>query len=219
MTTSSHAVEAKPSVPVIVYLYADRFVTKHPVLIEGTSIPCSKVRVQRGELVVRLLSSAFWSLRQQGLIHMELVESRSPRRIFRRPEVRLVTLKRVERPGLEGALIANLEDEDTAHEVICRWSELGSTDPRHDVIAEVVKEAVAMGLIREVEGAGGVLTRLLGDRVGLEPDCDRIAAFQNRFQELASSWREFQGREKPLHDGLTGQCKRSLAACTERWYA
>jgi hypothetical protein len=81
MTLSSHAVEDKPSVPVIVYLFADRFVTKHPVLIEGTSIPCSNVRVQRGELAVRLLSSGFWSLRQQGLIHMELAEGRSPRRI------------------------------------------------------------------------------------------------------------------------------------------
>jgi hypothetical protein len=219
MAPSPNAVEGQPSVPVIVYLYADRFVTKHPVLIEGISIPCSKVRVQRGELAVRLLSSAFWSLRQQGLIQMELAESRSARRIFRRPEVRLVPLKRVERPGLEGAVIANLEDKDTAHDVICRWSDLGSMDPWHDVIAEVVKEAVAIGLIREVEVAGGMLTKLLGDSMGLEPDCDRIAAFRNRFEELASSWREFQGREKPLHDGLTAQCKRSLAACTERWYA
>jgi hypothetical protein len=87
------------------------------------------------------------------------------------------------------------------------------------VIAEVVREAVANGLIREVEAAGGVLTKLLGDSVGLEPVCGRIAALEGRFQELDSSWLEFRGREKGLHDGLTGQCKMSLVACTERWYA
>jgi hypothetical protein len=217
MTHRADAVD-EPSVPVIVYLCADKFVTKHPVLFEGTSVPCSKVRVQRGELAVQLLSSAFWSLRQQGLVHLELVESGTSRRIFRRPEVRLGSSRRVERPGLEGALISNLNDGETVHDVICRWSKLGSTDPWHDVIAECVKEAVAVGLIREVDVAGSGLTKFFGHQVGLEPDCGRITALYDRSHELASAWREFQKGEKPLHDGLTGQCKRSLEACTERWY-
>jgi hypothetical protein len=38
-------------------------------------------------------------------------------------------LKRAERPGLEGTVLASLEDRETVHDVICRWSELGSTDP------------------------------------------------------------------------------------------
>jgi hypothetical protein len=219
MTDRSGAPEGTPSVPVIFYLFADRIVPKHPMLVEGTSIPCTEVRVQKGALAVRLLSSAFWSLRQQGVIEIEVAESSPARRMLRRPDVGVFLLKRAERPGLEGTVLASLEDRETVHDVICRWSELGSTDPWHDVIAEVVSEAVANGLIREVEASGGVLTKLLGDSVGLEPVCGRIAALEGRFQELDSSWLEFQGREKALHDGLTGQCKRSLVACTERWYA
>ena len=219
MTHRSDAIEEKQSVPVIVYLCADKFVTKHAVFFEGTSVPCSKVSVPRAELAVQLLSSAFWSLRQQGLIHMEVVESGTSRRIFRHPEVRLGSSRRVELPGLEGALISNLEDGETVHDVICRWSKVGSTDPWHDVVAECVKEAVALGLIREVDVAGRGLTKFLGHQVGLEPDCGRIEALHSRAQELASAWREFQRREKPLHDGLTGQCKRALEACTERWYS
>jgi hypothetical protein len=208
-----------PSVPVILYLFADRIVPKHPMLVEGTSIPCTDVRVQKGALAVRLLASAFWSLRQQGVIDMELGENRPARRMLRRPAIRVSPLERVERPGLEGAVLESVGKRETVHDVICRWSEVGSTDPWHDVIAEVVTEAVANGLIREVEAAGGVLTKLLGDTVGLEPVCDRIAALEPRFQQVDSSWLEFRAREKALHDGLTGQCKRSLVACTERWYA
>jgi hypothetical protein len=219
MTDRSSAPEGTPSVPVIFYLFADRIVPRHPLLVEGTPVPCTEVRVQKGALAVRLLSSAFWSLRQQGVIEIAIAESRPARRMLRRPDVRVSPLKRAERPGLEGAVIASLEDRETVHDVICHWSELGSTDPWHDVIAEVVKEAVGNGLIREVEAAGGVLTKLLGDSVGLEPVCGRIAALEGRFQQLDSSWLEFQGREKALHDGLIGQCKRSLVACTERWYA
>jgi hypothetical protein len=219
MTQRTNAVEKEPSVPVLVYLCADRFVTKQPFAVEGISVPCSKARVQRAELAVQLFSSAFWSVRQQGLIHMELVESRTVRRVFQRPEVRVVPLRRVERPGLEGAVIFNLHNEETVHDVICRWSELGSTDPWDDVVAECVREAVSVGLIREVHGAGSGLMKFLGHHVGLEPDCGRITALRARLQGLVSSWQDFERLEKPLHDGLTGQCKRSLAACTERWYS
>jgi hypothetical protein len=216
--SQADTVREEPSVPVVAYLCADRFVPKHSVLLEETSIPCSKVSVQRGELAVQLLSSAFWSLREQALVHLELIERGTSRRI-RHPEVRLGSSRRVERPGLEGALILNLEDGETVHDVICRWAKVGSTDPWHDVIAECVKEAVAVGLIREVDVAGRGLMKFLGHQVGLEPDCSRIAALYNRGQELASAWREFQRREKPLHDGLAGQCRRALEACTERWYS
>jgi hypothetical protein len=189
------------------------------MLVEGTSIPCTEVRVQKGALAVRLLSSAFWSLRQQGVIEIEVAESPPARRMLRRADVGVSLLKRAERPGLEGTVLASLEDRETVHDVIRRWSELGSTDPWHDVIAEVVGEAVANGLIREVEASGGVLTKLLGDSVGLEPVCGRIAALEGRFQELDSSWLEFQGRERPCTTDSPGSAKRSPVACTERWYA
>jgi hypothetical protein len=184
MTDRSGAPEGTPSVPVIFYLFADRIVPKHPMLVEGTSIPCTEVRVQKGALAVRLLSSAFWSLRQQGVIEIEVAESPPARRMLRRADVGVSLLKRAERPGLEGTVLASLEDRETVHDVICRWSELGSTDPWHDVIAEVVSEAVANGLIREVEASGGVLTKLLGTMWGSSPS----AAGSRHSRAGFSSW-------------------------------
>jgi hypothetical protein len=46
VTDRSRAQEGTPSVPVIFYLFADRIVPKHPLLVEGTSIPCTEVRVR-----------------------------------------------------------------------------------------------------------------------------------------------------------------------------
>jgi hypothetical protein len=66
MTYRTNAVEEEPSVPVLVYLCADRLVTKQPYLVEGTCVPCSKARVQRAELAVQLLSSAFLERQTTG---------------------------------------------------------------------------------------------------------------------------------------------------------
>jgi hypothetical protein len=219
VTDRSGAPESTPSAPVIFYLFADRIVPKHAPLVEGTSVPCTEVRMQKGALAVRLLSSAFWSLRQQGVIEIEVARSRPARRMLRRPDLRVSPLKGVERPGLEGAVLAGLEDRESVHDVICRWSEVGSTDPWHDVLAEVMRETVANGLIRgggaRWRGAHEVAGRQRWARTSLRQD--RRTRAQVSAAEL--SWLEFQGREKALHDGLTGQCKRSLVACTERWYA
>jgi hypothetical protein len=120
---------------------------------------------------------------------MELIESRSVRRVFQRPEVRVFPRRRVERPGLEGAVCFKVQNEETVHDVICRWSERGSTDPWDDVIAECVREAFSVGVIREVHGAGSGLMKLLGHHVGLEPGCGRITARWSRFEGLVSSCR------------------------------
>jgi hypothetical protein len=82
MTDRSGTPEGTLSVPVVFYLFADRIVPKHPMLVEGTSIPCTEAKVQKGALAVRLLSSAFWSLRQQGVIEIEVAKSPPARRML-----------------------------------------------------------------------------------------------------------------------------------------
>lgn len=208
----------KPSVPVIVYLYAHRLVPRESLPIGGTEVPCTDMRVQSNALAVLLFATSFWSLRRQGLIDMELVQSRRGS-IFPQIDVRVRLSDHRDRSGLEGALITNLEDDGTVREVISRWARYGSTNPWRDVISGIVKEAVAEEFIREAQVSRGVIARLLGGGRELEPDCGRITALEEKFDAFASSWQEFQGREKLLHDRLCGQCKKSLMACAEYWIA
>ncbi len=209
--------EDTPSVPVLAYLYADRLVPKVSFRTEGTHVPCTDHRVTTEGLAVILLACACWSLRRQGLIQVEVVGNGKGRRVPHRNDVRVLLLERRDRPGLEGAVVASLTEEGTIREVISRWSAPGSTNPWHDVVEETIKEAITEGVIREVVVTGGVLTRFLRGEKELEPDCGRIAALKEQFDAFEAAWREFQTREKLLHDSLRGECKRALIACTECW--
>lgn len=207
----------KPSVPAIVYLYADRLVHKVSGLAEGTHVPCTDSRVQTHDLAVLLFATAYWSLRRQGVIDMEIVVNRKAPRVFPRTEIRVVLLERQDRPGLEGAIIANLEGEGTIRDTTLRWSRSRSINPWNDVIDVTIKEAITEGFIREAEVDGGILTRLWRGEKELEPICGRIATLKKRFDALAPSWREFRTRERSLHDQLYDQCRKSLMASADCW--
>lgn len=81
------ASEAKPSVPVIAYLYAHRLIPKDSIPIWGTRVPCTDIRVRTDGLAILLFATAFWNLRQQGLIDMAVLQSPRARGFFSRTEV------------------------------------------------------------------------------------------------------------------------------------
>jgi hypothetical protein len=206
----------EPTVPLIVYLHADRLIPKRPHLGNGTHIPCSDHVVETQALATLLFASAFWSLRQAGLLAIEIVDDangRSPH-----TEVMLTSVGRYERPGLEGAVMADLEGPETLSEVVFRWSAQHSTDPWHDGVAEVVAEATAAGYLREVPSGGGLLARWLPGRSSLEPDCERIRDLGGRYESFAREWGGFEVEESALHGALVEQCRKALIASSERWY-
>ncbi|MGH2736894.1 MAG: hypothetical protein ACRDKZ_15040 [Actinomycetota bacterium] len=203
--------------PLLVYLHADRFVARSSRLIDGTPVPCSDQAVHTQPLATLLFASAFWSLRELGLLDMEVVERRNVLGMFPHAEIKVAPRGRDERPGLEGSILDNLEGEEALRDVVCRWSGSHSTDPWHDTVHEAVSEAVAGGYLTEVKEDCGALARFLWGGSHLEPDCRRIGGLGTTVERFADSWRRFQ--QDTLCDRLTEQCKKSLLACTERWYA
>jgi hypothetical protein len=127
-------------------------------------------------------------------------------------------LGRARRPGLEGAVLENLEGEATLCDVVCRWSSQHSNNPWHDVIEEEVTEAVSAGYLRQASGNTGILAGLLGHGTELESDCSRIAGLEREFSRFHESWTDFQEDEAPVYEHLTSACKKALLTCTECWY-
>lgn len=211
--------EDNPSVPLLVYLHADRFVARSSRLIDGTPVPCSDHAVHTRPLAALLFAAGFWSLAREHLIDIEPTEHRSVMGFFPHAEIKVVPRAHATRPGLEGSIMESLEGAETVRDVVCRWSGSRSTDPWHDAIHEAVAEALAGGYLKEVEEDGGTLARLFWGGTHLEPDCGRIGRLEARFEEFDRSWLRFKGGGGSTHDRLIEQCKKSLLSCTERWYA
>lgn len=209
--------DVEPSVPLIAYLFADRLLPPRRNS-HGTHVPCSTQCVHTQSLAVLLFSAAFWSLREQTLIGLNIVEHPSRRWPLHHHDVELKTLDRATRPGLEGAVMDNLEDETTLCDVVCRWSSKHSNNPWHDVIEEETAEALAAGYLKPASENTGVLARLIGHGNELESDCSRIAGLEREFSRFHESWTDFQEDEAPIYEHLTAACKKALLTCTELWY-
>jgi hypothetical protein len=210
--------DVQPSVPLVAYLFATRLLPERHRTPHGTHIPCTHEWVPTQPLAVLLFASAFWSLRNRGLIAMEVDGNSSNGLIAHHQDVSVRRLASESRPGLEGAVMDHLEDEGTLCDVVCRWSGDGSTDPWHDTVHEEVAEALEWGYLREVPNNGGVIARFLWRESELEPNCGRIRSLEAEFGHFSTEWSRFRDREAPLHDRLNAECMRSLRACTEAWY-
>jgi hypothetical protein len=205
--------DSEPTVPLIVYLFADRLIPKQSHLSDGTHVPCSGHVVETQALATLLFATGFWGLREAGLLAMEVADIGNGHR-----EVRLKQLEESARPGLEGAILSNLGGQDALSEVVLRWSASRSTDPWHDGVREVVAEGVGAGFLHEVPPHGGVLARWFSGGSALEPDCVRIAGLMDRYESFTRSWGRFKSEESALHEALSEECRRALLASSERWY-
>jgi hypothetical protein len=211
--------DVEPSAPLIAYLFADRLLSSRPARPQGTHVPCSDEYVQTQPLAVLLFATAFWSLRERALIAMDVADDPGTRWHVHHVAVNVKRLDTASRPGLEGAVMDNLEEEGTLCDVVCRWSSLHSNNPWHDVIEEEKSEALSAGYLRAVtENNSGVLARLLGNGTELESDCSKIAGLETQFHRFHGSWKAFEEKESTFYDHLTADCKRSLLTCTECWY-
>ena len=209
--------KVEPSVPLIVYLFADRLLPSR-TRPHGMHVPCSNGYVQMQPLAILLFSAAFWSLREQSLVALHLIESPSSRWPLHHSEMNLKMLEGASRPGLEGAVLANLEGEATLCDVVCRWSSQHSNNPWHDVIEEEVAEAVTAGYLRPAPENNGVLARVLGHGLDYESDCSSIEGLEGEFSRFQETWSDFQENEAPVYEQLASECKKALLTCTECWY-
>ena len=210
--------DVEPSVPLIAYLFADRLLPPRRNS-HGTHVPCSTQCVHTQSLAVLLFSAAFWSLREQALIELNIVEHPSTRwPVHHHHDVNLKRLDRASRPGLEGAVMESLEDETTLCDVVYRWSDKHSNNPWHDVIEEETAEALAAGYLKPASENTGVLARLIGHGNELDSDCSKIAGLEGKFSSFHESWGDFRENESPVYEHVTTECKKALLTCTECWY-
>jgi hypothetical protein len=211
--------DVQPSVPLLAYLFAARLLPGHQRVSSSTQVPCTHEQVPTRPLAVLLFTTAFWSLRQQGLIELVPDDGSGNGLIRHHRDVAVRRLGAEARPGLEGAVMDHLDGAATVCDVVSRWSGDGSVDPWHDAVHEGVAEALMWGYLREVPRHGGVIARFLWRESEFEADCARIASLDRKFEHFSGQWAAFRDLEGAFHDHLVTECKRSLLSCTEAWYA
>ena len=206
----------------LIYLFADKFMDRVVTtswLRKCTQVPCKDAHVQTDKLACLLLASAFWALREDGMIALAPVKKKGW--IFDRVHVEVVRLKQTDCSGLEEVLAGSvlLESQDV-DDVVCRAFAESLVDPWADVVKESVKDAIVSGYIEERRTADGVVqTDPERSPRGLRPRCDEIRNLEKQCENLISSWQRFRSSEPDLYEQLLHRCGNALVSCREKYFA
>ena len=193
-TTNLHPATAEvrrePTASGLVYLFAHELV---PPVTGRTSrsavkVPCREgIMVPQQPLATVLLATAFWSLREQGYIILEIDKKMWVR-------VRVTGREQVQHQGLEGQIMANLPTRggmDVASIIYSCWRG-NSINPWNDVVAAA---AQAMS--------------------GITQECGKLTTLAGAFADVAQRWQRFQTSEPVLYKALLDECVRGIVARTE----
>ena len=205
---------AVPSGSTLLYLFADKVAPKDKKLTAGIAVPCKDLKVQRKPLAGLLFAAAFYGLREQGLVSLEVVHKKvvfvKTKHVFARK------LRDEVRSGLEGAVLAGIGAEgEKAKTVVHRWFGSDSYDPWHFVILAAAEEAVELGVIKAVEAERGKVARLVLGKTHLEPDCSAIAGLEAAANEFVGKWQNFQTSEPELYKELVDECSAAISSRLE----
>lgn len=211
---------AHPSL--LMYLFADRFFPPKGWRHVGVQVPCKDdVEVRLEPLAGAMVAAAFWSLRDAGLVHLELSKRK---RMLVMPTTRVaarLTADPGQRPGLEGVLVDQLREgrDDHAHALVRNWFDGDVEDPHSDVIAVETEAAIELGLIHLLEvdaGRGKIAAKVFGSTVQkTEPQCHLIAGLEAEAMAVHDRWQRFAAAEQPLHAALVDQCESALNSRVE----
>jgi hypothetical protein len=213
------AISSPPST--LIYLFADRVVeTIAPArwFLKGTRVPCKDVEVRTDRLACLLLASAFWTLREQGLIQLAVITKK--RWIFDTVQVEVVPLNQAARSGLEQLLVDSITREgDSVAGVIRRAFAESVTDPWTDVVKEAVRDAIASGYVEDVGARSDVYNSgpAQGQRE-LRPKCGEIANLESQFEGFAALWERFRSSEPALYEQLLRNCENAVLSCREKYF-
>lgn len=169
----------EPTASELVYLFADRLVPA----VTGRATQ-GGVKVPEQPLANVLFATAFWSLREQGHLYMEL-DKRS------RVRVRVTEREQSQRRALEGLIMANMPTKggmDASSVIYSCWRE-DSINPWNDVL-QVAAEDVS----------------------GMSRDCGKLAALAGAFDDFVRRWQRFQTSEPVLYQALLDECGGGIVA-------
>ncbi|HVE75891.1 MAG TPA: hypothetical protein VND22_03880 [Actinomycetota bacterium] len=198
----------------MLYLFADRFIPPDKALTVGIEVPCKNIKVQRKPLTAEMFAVAFHSLREAGVITMELTTKKVL--FVKTTRVGVTLVKQESRPGLEGAIVANAGGEDHVKGIIRAWYGQDVDDPWSMVIKEGVDEAIGAGLMGHVDAERGAVGSLLMGKTRVEPKCEQIATLQPEFDLWAGRWDLFKGNEAQLYKELVGECGNAIQSRLEQ---
>lgn len=203
----------------LMYLFADRFLEPKGWRHVGVAVPCRDVEVRADQLASSMFAAALWSLREAGVLQLELSKRK---KMLVMPTTRVavrLTADPGQRPGLEGAVLEALRKakpkDDHVDALIRAWFGSDEKDPHSTVSGVEVEEAITQGLIQRVEtdaGRGMIVAKLMmgNTKVSLEPQCERIAGLEGASAQFRDRWQRFAADETPLRDTLLAECTSAI---------
>ncbi|HSH81841.1 MAG TPA: hypothetical protein VLA19_25220 [Herpetosiphonaceae bacterium] len=158
----------------------------------GVKLPCRSVKVSKQLLAQTLFAVAFWNLREQELIFLELFEDQGSRPQWK-TWVRVRALKRATNgQGIERAILRQLPDsDDDVFHIIHRWFGKDVDNPWNVVVQVVTEEVKALGL---------------------EQNCVGISMYEGHADQLAAHWKHFQDNEPALYSALLKNCTQAFTS-------
>jgi hypothetical protein len=190
---------AAPSAPLLLFLFADKFVPAASRLTGAHEVPCRNVKAALNPLADLMLAVGFWSLRQQGIIQIEPL-AKKKMLVMNTTVARVTTLRSAPAPGLEGYLLGavnSVNGQEVFHAVHSLWPG-DVTWPHKELVAMSAPEASALGL--EQFGAY---------------NCAAIAPLEGYADSLLAHWNAFMANEAVLHKAILDGCKAGLRSRTE----
>lgn len=208
---AQHAHTRTLSASALFYLYADRVIAPGNWR-NGITLPGKEMSVNLGELAATLFAVAFWNLRENGLLQLNVAKGKVLF-IFSVTRVDITAPQRVARPGLEGELLAQIGDAgDDVAAVIKRWYGRDLPNPYATIVEHVAAEAA--GYLDTVDVCPRAVSNAEGEATP-EPNAAALAAIAGPFAECEARWQGFKAAEATLYTALINACKRAIFARRE----
>lgn len=207
-TTHSYSkraeIAASLTASALVFLFADQFVGPPPRHLMGIEVPCRAIKVHALSLAAVLCATALWSLREQGLVALNIVKRRRAF-VFQWNELSVLQLDTDQRVGVEGVMMGYLPEPIGRTSLTYQWSH---------VVQAAVNEVVTVRCLeqREVPDYTGMWPGSL-----VIPNCARIATFTQAAHDIAARWQHFQVSERRLYEVLMKECWNGVQPYDPTW--
>jgi hypothetical protein len=191
-------------------LFADQVVPKDKAMTRGFQVPGTDVKVQLVALARLLAAATLWSMRERGLVSVDLVHEER-KGLFGKKKTS--TVVRVERSGKEGRGIDGLVTRMVPDEGTTAWRVTAS------LVGQKSQQPGAQLLSRLIVLAGeeGVVEAEVNKWTSTKahpPSTERVAELEPVFAEVRDAWQRFQEGEPELAAALLAECKTGIDTMT-----
>ncbi len=201
----------------LVYLFGEQFV--EPAKMLGETLLASGIKVKGRELAEMLYGVALVALNADGIVRLDLAQRK---RFLGMGQAQVVAVTPLGRPapgGLEAAIVACLLPDPTKNDVadlINRQLGQDMADPWGEMIGRVKADLAARGFFLQQREARQGLGKILGDKVTLTPQPDRIAAVRDLTGLVRGLLANTQARQPQLAAQLWKDMRKGFQSRVEQ---